>query len=115
MKRKRYYSDALAFTQLLTKNAIPALLPLLSSKSKSDITETMLFFMEASRRNVTGSKAGIQRMVHLVWVKDVGGAEGESKSVREYLLTTFKSLFIDDCFEQDEKEWAKAIVTNLIQ
>eukprot|EP00158_Paraphelidium_tribonemae_P009686 Partr_v1_DN28930_c0_g1_i5_m25543 putative Regulatory subunit of the condensin complex, a complex required for conversion of interphase chromatin into mitotic-like condense chromosomes. The condensin complex probably introduces positive supercoils into relaxed DNA in the presence of type I topoisomerases and converts nicked DNA into positive knotted forms in the presence of type II topoisomerases (By similarity) len=109
-KQLIYYTDALRFTRQLGK-AVIIIAELLASKVKTDIVESISFFVEAKRHSFAPAEKGIQKMVHLIWSKDV--ADNESKSVKECLINSYKELLLDvDAI--DDKDLAKKVAKNLI-
>lgn len=110
MRQKRYYTDAIQFTEHVI-SALPVLMDLLSSKTKSDVVESVQFFVAAHMSRLGESKDGIRKMVHLVWSKDTG--DNESKSIRECLIQAYCQLFVMLPIGV-EKDRARAVVRNLI-
>ena len=109
-KRQMYYRDAQRFVEQIN-GSIPMVCQLLASKTKSDVVESIQFFVEAYRHGVTRAQDGIKRMVHLIWSKDMG--DSESKSIKEYLVNAYQQLYIDVAAE-NEKDAVRSIVRNLI-
>lgn len=91
-KQRRYYIDAIQFAKQIDV-AIPILLQLLASKIKTDVLESIAFFVEAYRHGVPAAQQGIRRLIHLIWSKDTG--DQETKSIREHVLLAFQALFLD--------------------
>ena len=86
---RRYYIEALRFIDAL--HAAAALVThLLSSKNKSEVIEAMDFFVAADAYHIEPAKAGIRRMLRLIWTK---GNSDEGKGVQTHLIEAYKGLF----------------------
>lgn len=72
----QYYIEAIEFIQQVGKG-VRLGSQLLYSKNKSDVIETMDFFVIADAFDVEGKDQGIRRMLHLVWMKN-GNDEGDN-------------------------------------
>ena len=109
--QQKYYSDALVFIQQL-RDAIPILCQLLSSKNKTEVVDTMEFFVVAYKYKLNEAVIGVQQMIHLVWNKD-GGTE-ETRSVRSHLIRCFQSLYLEFDENTSQKENVNRITRQLI-
>lgn len=88
---RRYYHEALNFIQVLN-TAAPVICQLLSSKNKSEVIEAMDFFVVADAYKLEASRAGIRRMLRLIWTK---GNSDEGKGVQTHLIECYKGLFFE--------------------
>lgn len=84
---------------------------LLASKSKTDVLESMNFFVVSHRFQISNYETGVRKMIHLIWSKDSG--DKESNSIKEYLIQNFIRIYID-CNSVDNRERTRTIVRNLI-
>ena len=108
----RYLEDALQFVQQI-HSACETALGLLSSRARSDVVETIEFFVAAYRYKIEKAQCGIRKMFHLVWSKDEASTEG--KSIKEQVLGAFRDLFLTADARLSPKEQARSIVKQLIQ
>jgi len=88
---RRYYLEALKFVEVL-HDASPVATQLLSSKNKSEVIEVMDFFVITDAHKVETARAGIRRMLRLIWTK---GNSDEGKGVQTHLIECYKGLFFD--------------------
>ena len=88
---RRYYIEALRFIETLHE-ASPHIIQLLASKNKSEVIEAMDYFVVADAYGLEGSKAGIRRMLRLIWTK---GNSDEGKGVQTHLIECYKGLFFE--------------------
>ena len=107
---RRYYLEALAFINILHE-ATPAITQLLLSKNKSEVIESMDFFMIADAYRIETAREGIRKMLHLIWTK---GNSDEGKGVQTHLIECYKSIFFSapDSFSQNDA--ANYIARNMI-
>lgn len=107
---RRYYSEALKFIRVIDE-AAPHVTQLLSSKNKSEVIEAMDFFVIVDAHKLETSKAGVRRMMRLIWTK---GNSDEGKGVQTHLIESYKGLFFDapDSFSQADA--ASYIARNMI-
>ena len=101
--------DAIRFAQQM-ELAVPVMCELLASKAKSEVLETMDFFVTLHRSGLESAKEGLRRMVHLVWNKDANSEEG--KTVKSSLVECFHQVYIASSDGDQDK--ISAIVKNLI-
>jgi condensin complex subunit 1 len=85
---------------------------LLASKSKTDVLESMNFFVTAYRFQICNSNIGIKKMIHLVWSKDSG--DKETTSIKEHLIQSFLKIYIDINAENEDDRTTQ-IVQNLVK
>ena len=106
----RYYVEALRFIETLHE-ASPHITQLLSSKNKSEVIEAMDFFVMADAYNLETSKAGIRRMLRLIWTK---GNSDEGKGVQTHLIECYKGLFFAAPGNFNTSEAANYVARNMI-
>lgn len=122
----QYYKDALEYINLLNE-ALDQCCKLISSKNKSEVIESMDFFVLADAYDVERAYVGIKKMLHLIWQQNdnIQSTSGQATStqgfnsattvsVPQHLVQCYKTLFLtapDDC---DDKEKAAYIAKNLI-
>ena len=107
---RRYYLEALSFIEVLHE-ATPAIIQLLLSKNKSEVIESMDFFMIADAYRIETARDGIRKMLHLIWTK---GNSDEGKGVQTHLIECYKTIFFSapDSFSQNDA--ANYIARNMI-
>ncbi|KAI9886562.1 MAG: 60S ribosomal protein L28 [Watsoniomyces obsoletus] len=88
---RRYYTEAINFIQVL-HTASPIVCQLLSSKNKSEVIEAMDFFVVIDAYKMETARAGIRRMLRLIWTK---GNSDEGKGVQTHLIECYKGLFFE--------------------
>ncbi|PWZ02320.1 hypothetical protein BCV70DRAFT_198602 [Testicularia cyperi] len=114
---KRYYADAIHFiTQL--ESAMPNLSQLLVSTNKAEVLESMEFFRVAYEYQLSGSAAGIRKMVHLIWTKDntlVMEDGSQLKGVRSRLIEVYRALYFDARADMSAKDNVARIAKNMIE
>ncbi|KAI7209981.1 hypothetical protein KC333_g8462 [Hortaea werneckii] len=107
---KRYYVEALNFIDTLHE-ASPLTMQLLASKNKSEVIEAMDFFVMADAFGLETSKAGIRRMLRLIWTK---GNSDEGKGVQTHLIECYKGLFFDAPGNFSQNDAAIYVARNMI-
>ncbi|KAK2877834.1 hypothetical protein FQN49_001152 [Arthroderma sp. PD_2] len=107
---RKYYLEAIQFIEIL-HTASETVLQLLSSRNKSEVIEAMDFFVMLDAYKVETSRAGIRRMLRLIWMK---GNSDEGKGVQNHLIDCYKGLFFDapDAFSPNDT--ANYIARNMI-
>lgn len=107
---RKYYLEAIQFIEVL-HSASETVLQLLSSRNKSEVIEAMDFFVMLDAYKVETSRAGIRRMLRLIWMK---GNSDEGKGVQNHLIDCYKGLFFDapDAFSPNDT--ANYIARNMI-
>ncbi len=88
---RRYYTEAINFIHVL-HTASPVVCQLLSSKNKSEVIEAMDFFVVIDAYKMETARAGIRRMLRLIWTK---GNSDEGKGVQTHLIECYKGLFFE--------------------
>lgn len=101
--------DAIRFAQQMDLT-VPVMCELLASKAKSEVLETMDFFVTLHRSGLESAREGLRRMIHLVWNKDANSEEG--RTVKSSLMECFHQVYIAS--SDGEQDKISAIVRNLI-
>ncbi|KAH0543293.1 hypothetical protein FGG08_002356 [Glutinoglossum americanum] len=109
-KLRKYFADALSFIEIV-HHASSIIRQLLSSKNKSEVIEAMDFFVIIDAYKVEVAKAGIRRMLRLIWTK---GNSDEGKGVQTHLIECYKGLFFDAPDGLDKNDTANFIARNMI-
>ena len=107
---RRYYLEALAFIEVLHAGT-PAIVQLLLSKNKSEVIESMDFFMIADAYRIETARDGIRKMLHLIWTK---GNSDEGKGVQTHLIECYKSIFFSAPDSFSPNDAANYIARNMI-
>ena len=111
--QKRYYTDAIQFVRQL-EAVIPTLCLLLSSTTKTEVTDVIDFFVEAYLYRLDGADIGLRRMMHLVWERDLSYEDGTKHSIKEYLFDAYKKVYLETDERLMGKERCQQIVQNLL-
>ncbi|PNS20628.1 Condensin complex subunit 1 [Sphaceloma murrayae] len=107
---RRYYVEALKFIEIVHE-ATPVAIQLLGSKNKSEVIEAMDFFVIADAYKVETARAGIRRMLRLIWTK---GNSDEGKGVQSHLIECYKGLFFDAPDHFAANDAANYVARNMI-
>ena len=107
---RRYYVEALRFIEVVDA-ASPVVTQLLSSKNKSEVIEAMDFFVVIDAYKIESARAGIRRMLRLIWTK---GNSDEGKGVQTHLIECYKDLFFDAPDSFNANDAANYIARNMI-
>jgi len=107
---RKYYVEALKFIEVIDE-AAPVVTQLLSSKNKSEVIEAMDFFVVTDAYKIEGARAGIRRMLRLIWTK---GNSDEGKGVQTHLIECYKGLFFDAPPSFSANDAANFIARNMI-
>jgi len=107
---RRYYVEALRFIEVADA-ASPVVTQLLSSKNKSEVIEAMDFFVVIDAYKIESARAGIRRMLRLIWTK---GNSDEGKGVQTHLIECYKDLFFDAPDSFNANDAANYIARNMI-
>ena len=107
---RKYYSEALKFIDVIHE-ASPTVCQLLSAKNKSEVIEAMDFFVMIDAYKIEASRAGVRRMLRLIWTK---GNSDEGKGVQSHLIECYKGLFFDAPDTFGENDAANFIARNMI-
>ena len=107
---RRYYTEALKFIEVLHE-ASPIAMQLLSSKNKSEVIESMDFFVVLDAYKVETAGPGIRRMLRLIWTK---GNSDEGKGVQTHLIECYKGLYFDSPASFTTNDAANFVARNII-
>ncbi|KAF2157814.1 condensin complex component cnd1 [Myriangium duriaei CBS 260.36] len=107
---RRYYVEALKFIEVI-HSASPVAIQLLGSKNKSEVIETMDFFVIADAYKIETARSGIRRMLRLIWTK---GNSDEGKGVQAHLIECYKGLFFDAPDHFSANDAANYVARNMI-
>ncbi|DAZ98997.1 TPA: hypothetical protein N0F65_011252, partial [Lagenidium giganteum] len=80
-----FYNDAIAFIETLI-NAVEVTTKLLSSKSSSDVVESMKFLERAAKFEVSGAKKVLRSSLRLIWRTD--------PAIQDQVLKSFCNVFV---------------------
>ncbi|GMM32993.1 condensin subunit [Saccharomycopsis crataegensis] len=106
----KYYEEAIRFIESIEKGAVRAS-KLLHSRNKNEVLEAMDFFVLADAYDVSKSKVGVKRMLHLVWMK---GTNDDGTSITNHLFECYKNLFLTAPHNSTAIEAAAYVAKNLI-
>ncbi|KAF2195528.1 condensin complex component cnd1 [Zopfia rhizophila CBS 207.26] len=109
-RTRQYYIEALQFIGVVDA-AAPVVATLLSSKNKSEVIEAMDFFVIIDAYKIETARAGIKRMLRLIWTK---GNSDEGKGVQTHLIECYKGLFFDAPPDFTADKAANYIAKNMI-
>ncbi|KAL2379885.1 hypothetical protein RJZ90_004959 [Blastomyces dermatitidis] len=107
---RKYYLEAIRFIEVL-HHASQIVSQLLSSRNKSEVIEAMDFFVMIDAYKVETARAGIRRMLRLIWTK---GNSDEGKGVQSHLIDCYKGLFFDAPDSFSSNDAANYIARNMI-
>lgn len=107
---KRFYADALKFVESLERGS-ELICQLLASKTKTEVVESMDFFVVADAYKLDSSKVGIRRMLHLIWTK---ATNDEGRGVTQHLLECYRGLFFDPPEQLSANDAANFVAKNMI-
>lgn len=107
---RRYYVEALRFIEIMHQ-AATLVSQLLLSKNKSEAIEAMDFFLIADAYKLEPARAGIRKMLHLIWTK---GNSDEGKGVQAHLIECYKKIFFDAPDSLNANDAANYIARNMI-
>lgn len=108
---RQYYKDAISFIDSL-HNAIELCVPLLFSRNKSEVLETMDFLVLCDAFDLELSYIGVKKMLHLVWFKN---SNDEGTNIADHLVSCYKQLFLTTPDHFNYKERSAFIANNLIK
>ncbi|KAI9686719.1 MAG: Condensin complex subunit [Bathelium mastoideum] len=107
---RRYYTEAIRFIEVI-HDASPIVTQLLASKNKSEVIEAMDFFVILDAYKLETARAGIRRMLRLIWTK---GNSDEGKGVQTHLIECYKGLFFDAPDQFSANDAANYVARNMI-
>jgi len=99
-----YLKSSLDFNIILNKS-LPVVAQLLGSKTESDITEGIDFFVSAFEFGVLNAMIGVRRMLALIWSQD--------KKIKDAVVNAYKRLYIY-VQQNNARSSAAAISRNLM-
>lgn len=105
------YKDCLQFIGLIERATVVGE-ELLHSKSKSDATDIMDFFVLCDAYGIETAGKGIKQMLHLVWMK---GSNEEGNQVVDNLINCYESLYLQAPPSDTELQKAARIAKNLVE
>lgn len=111
--QKRYYTDALQFVRQL-EAVVPTLCMLLASTTRTEVVDVMDFFVEAHLYRLDGAAAGLRRMMHLVWERDLSYEDGTRHSVKEYLFEAYRKVYLETDARLGGRERCEQVALNLV-
>jgi condensin complex subunit 1 len=107
---KKYYVEAMRFIETLHE-ASAVICQLLSARNKSEVIEAMDFFVIIDAYKVESARAGIRKMLRLIWTK---GNSDEGKGVQTHLIDCYKGLFFEAPDSFNGNDTANFIARNMI-
>ncbi|EDN06521.1 conserved hypothetical protein [Histoplasma mississippiense (nom. inval.)] len=107
---RKYYLEAIRFIEVL-HHASHIVSQLLSSRNKNEVIEAMDFFVIIDAYKVETARAGIRRMLRLIWTK---GNSDEGKGVQSHLIDCYKGLFFEAPDSFSSNDAANYIARNMI-
>ena len=69
------------------ENSIPVICQLLGSKTTSDVSEAINFFVTAYEFGLTNAIFGVRRMLVLIWSRD--------SAIKDSVVEAYKGLYLD--------------------
>lgn len=107
---RKYYNEAMRFIEVL-HTAARTVSQLLSSRNKSEVIEAMDFFVMLDAYKVETARAGIRRMLRLIWTK---GNSDEGKGVQSHLIDCYRGLFFEAPDSFSPNDASNYIARNMI-
>ncbi|BFZ56733.1 condensin complex non-SMC subunit Cnd1 [Savitreella phatthalungensis] len=107
---KRFYNEAIRFIEVLERGS-ELVCQLLVSKTKTEVTEAMDFFVVAEAYKLDSNKIGIRRMLHLIWTK---ATNDEGRGVTQHLLECYRGLFLAPPEQLSPDDAANYVAKNVI-
>lgn len=93
LAQKQYYSDAVKFVTAIN-NIIPTICSLLSSTTKTEVFDVMEFLVDAHIYKLESSEAGIRKMLHLIWERELSSEDGTKQSIKEHLIENYRKIYL---------------------
>ncbi|AOA64089.1 Condensin complex subunit [Komagataella phaffii CBS 7435] len=106
----QYYKDAIKFIKTIHRGTKLAAV-ILYSKNRTEVLETMDFFVLADAYGIEIAELGVKKMLHLVWIKN---NNDEGTSVSSHLMECYKQLFFTTPATATPLEKATYIASNLV-
>lgn len=113
LAQKQYYTDAVKFVSLVNE-VIPTICMLLSSTTKSEVFDVMEFLVEAHIYKLERANAGIRKMLHLIWERELSAEDGTKQSIKEHVIENYRKIYLFADERLSAKERAAEIANNLI-
>ncbi len=113
LAQKQYYTDAVKFVSLINE-VIPTICMLLSSTTKSEVFEVMEFLVEAHIYKLERANAGIRKMLHLIWERELSAEDGTKQSIKEHVIENYRKIYLYADERLPLKERSAEIAKNLI-
>ena len=113
LAQKQYYTDAVKFVTLINE-VIPTICMLLSSTTKSEVFEVMEFLVEAHIYKLERANAGIRKMLHLIWERELSAEDGTKQSIKEHVIENYRKIYLYADDRLSPKEKAAEVASNLI-
>nr|POE47968.1 condensin complex subunit 1 [Quercus suber] len=107
---RTYYQHALDFIEVLHKASM-LVTQLLGSRTKTEVVEAMDFFVISDAYHVETAKAGIRRMLRLIWTNS---NNDEGKGVTSHLVECYRGLFFDAPKHFSTSDAATYVARNMI-
>jgi condensin complex subunit 1 len=113
LAQKQYYSDAIKFVTSIN-NIIPTICLLLSSTTKTEVFDVMEFLVDAHIYKLESSEAGIRKMLHLIWERELSSEDGTKQSIKEHLIENYRRIYLYADESIPPKDRYSAIARNLV-
>lgn len=113
LAQKQYYTDAIKFVTAINV-IIPTICSLLSSTTKTEVFDVMEFLVDAHIYKLESSEAGIRKMLHLIWERELSSEDGTKQSIKEHLIENYRKIYLyaDDAIPP--KDRFMAVARNLV-
>lgn len=93
LAQKQYYTDAIKFVSVIN-TVIPNICLLLSSTTKTEVFDVMEFLVDAHIYKLESSEAGIKKMLHLIWERELSSEDGTKQSFKEHLIESYRRIYL---------------------
>ena len=113
LAQKQYYSDAIKFVTAIN-NIIPTICLLLSSTTKTEVFDVMEFLVDAHIYKLESSEAGIRKMLHLIWERELSSEDGTKQSIKEHLIENYRRIYLYADDSIPPKDRFMVIARNLV-
>lgn len=107
---KKYYEEAIEFIAKIHRG-IETIELLLFSKNKNEVIDSMDFFVLADAYSIEAARAGIRKMIKLIWAK---ANNDEGQAIQSHLITCYQSLFFDTPVGISDNDASLLVARNLI-
>jgi condensin complex subunit 1 len=109
-KKRKWLLGALKFIGTINRSAETVTM-LLSSKNKNEVIDAMDFFTTIDAYKLTTARAGIKKMLRLIWTK---GNSDDGKSIQTHLIECYRKIFFVAPDGYSSNETAIFIANNMI-